>query len=126
MISLQQILKLHRASLADYGGGEGTRDQGSLESALARPYATFDGEDLYPSALEKAAAIGESIILNHPFVDANKRTGFLAMLLFIDQAGLKIAASEDTRYDFVVAIASGQKVFEEIVAWLKQHSVQKA
>ena len=116
MILLEQILALHRASLRDFGGGDGIRDKGSLESALARPYTTFGGADSYPSPIEKAAAIGECVILNHPFVDANKRTGFLAMLLILDQSGFKVIGSEEERYEFVVAIASGQKSFEEIVA----------
>lgn len=125
MISLQQVLKFHRASLSDFGGGDGIRDQGSLESAIARPCMTFGDEELYPTPIEKAAAIGESIIMNHPFVDANKRTGFLAMLAVLDQAGLRLVGGENERYDFVVAIASGKKPFEEIVECLKENTVEK-
>lgn len=125
MISLQEILKFHRASLADFGGGDGIRDQGSLESAIARPFMTFGEDELYQTPIAKAAAIGESIIVNHPFVDANKRTGYLAMLAILDQAGLRVTGSEDERYDFVVAIASGQKPFDEIVEWLKAHTAPK-
>ncbi len=87
---------------------------------------TFGDEELYPTPVEKAAAIGESIIMNHPFVDANKRTGFLAMLAILDQAGLKVVGSETERYEFVVAVASGHKPFEEIVVWLKENTVPKA
>src|SRR4028118_826978 len=117
MISIEQILQLHCASLRDYGGGDGIRDVGGLESAIARPHATFGGEDLYPTAFEKAAAIGESIILNHPFVDANKRTGFLAMYAILDIGGCSLRVQKEELFHFVVAIASGQKTFEEIVAW---------
>ena len=126
MISIEQILQLHCASLRDYGGGDGIRDVGGLESAIARPHATFGGEDLYPTAFEKAAAIGESIILNHPFVDANKRTGFLAMYAILDIGGYSLRVQKEELFHFVVAIASGQKTFEEIVAWLTQNTVQKA
>jgi death-on-curing protein len=126
MISIEQILQLHRASLRDYGGGDGIRDVGGLEPAIARPHATFGGEDLYPTAFEKAAAIGESITLNHPFVDANKRTGFLAMYAILDIGGYSLRVQKEELFHFVVAIASGQKTFEEIVAWLKQNTVQKA
>ena len=80
MIILEDILLLHSDSLKKYGGGDGVRDIGLLESAIARPFQTFDGEDLYSTIIEKAAAIGESLIINHPFVDENKRTGFLQCL----------------------------------------------
>ncbi len=75
MILLEDILKLHDFSIQQYGGASGIRDIGLLESAIARPFQTFDGGDLYPTIIEKVAALGESLIINHPFVDGNKRTG---------------------------------------------------
>ena len=72
MITQSIILRLHELSIVNYGGSHGIRDEGLMKSAIARPYQTFGGEDLYPSVLEKAAAIGERIIINHPFVDGNK------------------------------------------------------
>ncbi len=126
MIDLDKILELHKRSLKDYGGGAGVRDMGGLDSAINRPKASFGGEDLYPTPFEKAAAIGESIIMNHPFVDANKRTGFLAMYATLFDAGYLLDAAPDNVYETVVAIASGQKPFEDIVAWLKENTVAKA
>jgi death on curing protein len=79
MILINDILELHDKSLKFYGGASGVRDMGLLESAIARPFQTFGGADLYPDIFEKAAAPGESLIINHPFVDGNKRTGMLAM-----------------------------------------------
>ena len=79
MIALDDILELHKRSIADYGGLNGIRDIGLLESAIARAYQTFEGNDLYPTPYEKAAALGESLITNHPFIDGNKRTGMAAM-----------------------------------------------
>ncbi len=79
MISLDDILELHKRSIQDYGGASGIRDIGLLESAIARPFQIFEDKDLYMSPYEKAAALGESIIANHPFVDGNKRTGVAAM-----------------------------------------------
>jgi death on curing protein len=76
MITKEVVLRLHELSILKYGGGDGTRDEGLMESAIARPYQTFGGEDLYTTVFEKAAAIVESIIINHPFIDVNKRTGF--------------------------------------------------
>jgi death on curing protein len=80
MISKEFLLRLHELSINIFGGSHGLRDEGSLESAIARPYQSFGGENLYPNPFYKAAAILESIIINHPFIDGNKRTGLLAML----------------------------------------------
>ena len=66
--------------LKDFGGSSGVRDIGLLESAIARPFQTFGGEDLYHSPFAKAAAVAESLIINHPFVDGNKRTGIIVMI----------------------------------------------
>jgi death-on-curing protein len=74
MIAKETLLKLHELSIIKYGGSMGIRDEGLMESAIARPYQSFGGEDLYPTVFEKAAAIAESIIINHPFIDGNKRT----------------------------------------------------
>ena len=86
MISLKEVLYLHEQSIKDFGGSHGIRDHGLLESAIERPNATFGGEELYPTIFLKAAALLESIVKNHPFVDGNKRTGWLAcnatMILF--------------------------------------------
>ena len=74
-LSLQEVISLHSLVIAQSGGSPGLRDRGALESAVAQPEASFDGEDLYPDLASKAAALGHSLIQNHPFVDANKRIG---------------------------------------------------
>ena len=79
MISIKQALSIHKIVIEKFGGSQGIRDINGLESALARAFQTFRGEELYSSIEEKAAAIGESIIMNHLFVDGNKRTGYLLM-----------------------------------------------
>lgn len=73
MISVNQALEIHEILINKFGGSNGLRDSGSLESALARPFQIFGDEDLYPDLFTKTAAIGESIIINHPFIDGNKR-----------------------------------------------------
>jgi len=95
-----------------------------MESAIARPYQTFDGEDLYPSLFEKAAAIAESIIINQPFNDGNKRTGFLAMLAILYKDDLSIALPNETIYEFIIKIATGEVKFEEMVGWLKTNTAK--
>jgi death-on-curing protein len=83
MISVKDVLKIQRILIENFGGENGVRDIGALESALNRPFATFNSAELYPGPVEKAAAIIESIIVNHPFVDGNKRTGYVLMRLLL-------------------------------------------
>lgn len=83
---------------------------------------TFGGEDLYPSLLEKAAALGFSIIMNHPFVDGNKRIGHAAMETFLVLNGLEINASVDEQERMVLMLAAGELGREAFVEWLQQHT----
>lgn len=120
MITKEIVLRLHELSIIRYGGSQGIRDEGLMESAIARPYQTFGGGDLYPTIIQKAVAIAESIIINHPFVDGNKRTGYLAMLAILEQGRLEINVSNDDIYSFVIQTSTGETKFDEIVEWLKQ------
>ena len=122
MITIKIILRLHDLSIITYGGSQGIRDRGLMESAIARPYQTFGGEYLYPTVFEKAAALVERIITNHPFIDGNKRTGFLSMLLILELENFKITASNDATYNFTIQISTGEIKFEEIVLWLKNNT----
>lgn len=122
MITKEIVLKIHELSIINYGGSRGIRDEGLMESAIARPYQTFGGEDLYPSGNDKAAAIAESIIINHPFIDGNKRTGFLAMLAILEEEKIGITASNEAIYAFVISISTGEIKFEQIAEWLKQNT----
>jgi death-on-curing protein len=92
-LTLVEVLNLHRQIIEQSGGALGIRDLGALQSALAQPRMTFSGEDLYSTLVDKAAALGFSIIMNHPFVDGNKRTGHAAMETFLVLNGLEISAS---------------------------------
>ncbi len=104
-LTLIEVLELHRRIIEKSDGASGIRDVGLLESAIAQPRMTFGGEDLYPSLLEKAAALGFSIIVNHPFVDGNKRTGHAAVETFLVLNGMEINASVDEQERVVLAIA---------------------
>lgn len=79
MISIEEVEIIHDILIDRFGGAKGIRDYGNLSSAIARPYQTFDGLELYPEPIEKAAALFESIISNHPFIDGNKRTAYVLM-----------------------------------------------
>ena len=120
-LTLVEVLSLHRQIIEQSGGALGVRDLGALQSALAQPRMTFGGEDLYPRLVDKAAAVGFSIVMNHPFVDGNKRTGHAAMETFLVLNGMEISASVDEQEQVILALASGNSGRESFVEWLKQH-----
>jgi death on curing protein len=122
MITRDEVLRLHTLSIKKYGGADGIRDNGLLESAIARPYQTFGGEFLYVTIFEKAAAITESLIINHPFVDGNKRTGFLGLFAVLNEENYFITAEEDDLYDLTIKISTGEIKLDEIVEWLKNNT----
>ena len=122
MISATEVEQLHKILITKFGGTHGIRDKSALESALARPFQKFDGKDLYPTVIEKGSALIESILVNHPFLDGNKRTGYTLLRIFLLNNGLDITASEDNKYEFVINIASGTLKDKAIVAWLKTNT----
>ena len=122
MISVKQAIEIHEIVVKAFGGSMGVRDLGALESAMARPFQTFGGEDLYPDFFTKAAAIAESIIINHPFIDGNKRTGYVLMEAILRTRNIRIIAVNDDLYNFIISISTGKKKFEEIVEWLKENT----
>ena len=121
MISIGEAIKIQNILIERFGGTPGLRDKNLLESALLRPYQTFDKKELYLSPIEKAAAQIESIIINHPFIDGNKRFGYVAMRLLLLECDLDIIASEADKYEFVIAIAKGELKFEEICHWIERN-----
>lgn len=124
-LSLIEILDLHRQIIETSGGAIGIRDLGMLESAIAQPRMTFGEDELYPSLIDKAAALGFSLVMNHPFVDGNKRIGHAAMATFLVLNGLDISASVDEQEQIVLALASGELERAQFVEWLKQHVIAR-
>jgi death-on-curing protein len=94
--------------IAQSGGLQGIRDSGALESALAQPRMTFGSRELYPTLVEKASALGFSLIQNHPFVDGNKRTGHAAIEIFLVLNGFEIDASVDEQEQIILQVAVGK------------------
>ncbi len=125
-LSLREILTLHERIAASSGGGIGVRDLGLLESAIAQPRQSFDGADLYPSILDKAAALGFSLVSNHPFVDGNKRVGHAALEVFLMLNGYELEASVDEQERIILAVAAGDMSREEFSAWVNRHAVEMA
>ena len=90
MINIELVINLHGILIDKFGGIHGVRDFNALESAINRPFMTFDQKELYPSQIDKAAALIESIISNHPFIDGNKRIGYVLMRYFLSENDLDI------------------------------------
>ena len=115
------VLALHDEQLAEHGGSPGVRDAGLLSSALARPQNQVAYGD--PSVFDLAAAYAFGIIRNHPFVDGNTRTGFLAAYVFLDLNGWELMAHEDEAVAAVLALAAGEIQEAGFSEWLKTNSV---
>ncbi|PZF71387.1 type II toxin-antitoxin system death-on-curing family toxin [Taibaiella soli] len=122
MITKEDVLQLHTLSIEHYGGSHGVRDTGMMESAVNRPYQEFETQPLYPTAIDQAAAIFESMIANHPFIDGNKRTGLLAMFALLDMNGIRLSASEENMYQFTIDVATGKMDVDEIASWLSENT----
>ena len=120
-LSLAEVLKLHGLIIGKSGGSDGLRDLGMLESALGQPRQTFGGEDLYPSLTSKAAALGFSLIMNHPFIDGNKRVGHAATEAVLMLNGFELAAEIDDAEAEILAVAAGQRTRDEFQAWIEKH-----
>jgi death on curing protein len=119
MIDINEVEKIHDILIDKFGGAKGIRDKGLLESSINRPFQTFDGQELYPNPIDKAAAIFESIITNHPFIDGNKRTAYVLMRLILKSNNIDIHLGQNDKYDFVIKAASGQVTFDQIKTWIK-------
>lgn len=125
MISLDEVLYIHRRLIDEFGGSDGVRDEGVLLSAIARPFSGFGDTEFYPTPIEKGAAIAESIVKNHPFVDGNKRTGYALMEFILRENDFFLTADSNERYDFVIQIATGEIEFEAIVEWVGKHTARR-
>lgn len=120
-LTVGEVRELHRQVITRTGGSAGVRDQGALESAVAQPCMTFSEEDLYPTLVEKAAALGFSLIQNHPFVDGNKRVGHDAMETFLILNDYQIHATVDEQEEIILQVAAGKIKREGFADWLRAH-----
>ena len=123
MISVNDVDEIHKLLIDSFGGSHGIRDSSALQSALSRPFQTFEGKELYPTVIAKAAALFESLLFNHPFIDGNKRTGYVVTRLFLINNGFDIKATEDEKFQFVMEIASAKISFDQIAEWLGKHLI---
>jgi death-on-curing protein len=120
-LTLGEALDLYRRVMTQSGGASGIRSLAALESALAQARATFGGKDLYPSLVEKTAALGFLLIKDHPFLDGNKRLGHAAMETFLVLNGHEVVATVAEQERVLLAVASGEMNREAFTEWLRAH-----
>jgi death on curing protein len=118
----EQVLFIHARLIDETGGAHGVRDLGLLLAALARPQATFDRQERYPDLFSKAAALVESLLQNHPFVDGNKPTGITSAAMFLQLNGYKLTVSNAELEKFTFAMVLEHPPLPEIAGWFKNNS----
>jgi death-on-curing protein len=121
-LTTAEVLLLHARLIQRTGGSSGVRDMGLLESAIARPQATFGQNDLYPDLWSKAAALMHSLIRNHPFVDGNKRTALATTGIFLELNGYTLTADNEAVLGFTRQVVVGGMELAEMAAWLEAYS----
>jgi death-on-curing protein len=121
-LSISEVLELHQMLIDSSGGASGIRDLGALESAVAQPHAAFGDEELYPNVVTKAAALCFSLVMNHPFLDGNKRIGHAAMETFLVLNGHELNATVDDQEQIILSMAAGELPRDDFVKWLKEHT----
>jgi death-on-curing protein len=117
---LAEVLEIHHRIVKSSGGAGGLRDLGALQSAVVQPRATFSGKDLYPSLAEKAASLCYSLVLNHPFVDGNKRVGHAATEVFLILNGHEIEEGVAAAEQLMLGLAGGRISRSQLLEWLRK------
>lgn len=125
-LELDEVLALHAEQIRRFGGSPGLRDLALLESAVAMPRATFDGELLHPTPYEAAAAYLFHLARNHPFVDGNKRVALAAALVFLWFEGIRVEVDEESLTERVIGVASGSVAKSEVAVFLQRHGSPRA
>jgi len=121
--SQEKVLLLHQLLIAETGGADNVRDFALLDSALQGAFATFGGQELYPTKEEKGARLGFSLISNHAFVDGNKRIGMYVMLTFLEVNGIHMDCTNEDVVTAGLGVASGAMKYEELLQWIMDHKL---
>ena len=124
-LNKRQVILLHQQLINEIGGSPGLRDEGLLESALAAPFQNFGGIDAYPSLQQRAGRLADGLVNNHPFVDGNKRIGAHTMLVFLALNGIELSYTQEELASLFIAVASGDKGYEDVLDWLISHEVEQ-
>ena len=120
-LSKEQILLMHDQLIEETGGSKGLKDEGMLESALAAPFQSFDGKDLFTSVYQKAARLGYGLASNHAFVDGNKRIGAHAMLVFLALNRIRLDYTQEELSDLFLGVAADEKGYSDVLNWIVIH-----
>lgn len=123
-LTIGQVLFIHDQMVKRFGGSHGIRDIGLIESAVARPQSSFGGKYLYKSIFDKAAALLQSLLKNHPFIDGNKRTALTSAGMFLKKNGYGLVNQHKEEVEFAIRVDNGNLTVEQISKWLKEHSVK--
>jgi len=121
-LGLEEVLEIHQDQITRYGGTEGIRDLGFLQSALAMPQAGAGDQYFHSDLYEMAAAYLFHIVRNHPFVDGNKRTGAAAALVFLEMNGIEVKISDEALVNTVLAVAEGKLQKGALADFLRRHA----
>lgn len=120
-VSAEDVILIHSRVIQSSGGLDGLRDSAGLEAAIAAPMQTFDGQELYPSYIEKIARLGFGLASNHAFVDGNKRIGAMMTQLLLKWNGYDLALHSGELADMFIAIADGTAKEKDLLDWLSAH-----
>ena len=121
-VTLEDLIFIHSAAIARYGGASGIRDAGSLEAAIARPYTAFGGSEMFPGPFAKAAALMESVIQRHPFVDGNKRTGVASAVYLLRRHDYRLAGVTNAQLvELSLNVAAHRMSTTELGSWFEEH-----
>ncbi len=126
VLGVEDVIRRHSEALAQYGGGApGIRDRGLIEASVGRISSGWEEGEFYPGLFEKAAALLESIIRNHPFVDGNKRTALLAAGTLLELNGWELTFDKEEAVEFALGVANRQLDLSDLIAWLREHSSER-
>ena len=121
ILSKEQIIMLHEQLIERYGGIQGIRDEGLLDSAIKAPFQSFDGQEFFPTVAEKAVRLCIGLIQNHPFHDGNKRIGTLALLMVLELNNISFHATNEELSDIIIQYAAGQVNDDVLQRWVSDH-----
>jgi len=124
-VPLEDVLVIHEMVIEEAGGKQGVRDFLLFHSAIHRPQASFGGQDLYPGIFDKVSALTHSLLLNHPFLDGNKRTALAVCERFLYINGFEVKATQKEKVNFTLDIESKKLALGQIASWLKKHSKKR-
>jgi len=122
-LTKEQIYILHRDLINAHGGSDGLRDEALLDSALAAPFQTFGGQYMYLTIQQRAVRLGFGLLMNHPFIDGNKRIGAHVMLTVLAMNGIELEYTQKELYEVILKIAASEASFEELLNWVLDHEV---